>query len=98
MLALQDGHYLQVATLLANTLLNMYRNKALGETFLLSVLETIVALFDHCEKVAPFFRMIREIYQAGNNVRKTRLTFERELRLAHDDFDLVWDEYSLWEP
>lgn len=29
---------------------------------------------------------------------KIRSSFERELRLAHDNFDLVWDEYKLWEP
>ena len=59
----------------------------------------MIVVFSKDSKVSTFFKLMREIYDdgSGKGVAKVRSTFEREMKLAHDGFDLIWSEYTLWE-
>ncbi len=55
----------------------------------------VVLSFD--EKVSVVFKNLKKIYLKNNNTNKIRFNYERQLRLANDNYDLLWDEYKLWE-
>ncbi len=54
-------------------------------------------MFSFDASVGHFFKYMRDVHNRKGATGKIRSTFDRELRLAHDYFDLVWDEYKLWE-
>ena len=75
----------------------MFKDKRLRQNFCLSILEKMITVLSMDSKVGKFFQKLRDIYSQTEAIAKIRDSYMREMRLAHDNFDLVWDEYKAWE-
>ena len=76
----------------------MFKDKRLRQNFCLSVFEKMITVLSIDSKVGKFFKGLRDIYSQTEATAKIRDSYMREMRLSHDNYDLVWDEYKAWEP
>jgi hypothetical protein len=77
MLGMDDGQYANVAGLIADKVVSMFKEKKLRESFSLSVLEKMATVLSANVKVTKIFKSIREIYSLKGATAKIRSCFER---------------------
>ena len=97
MLGVEDGAYFKVGNIIADKVLDLYKQKKISENYGLSILQKLITIFSYEGGVGSFFRKMREFLELKGDIKKVRGLFEREMKLAHDNFDLVWDQYTFWE-